>query len=47
MEVNHHIFIIVYNLLHNIHYNKLRVNSSGRMLVDDALERVWKGTIVI
>jgi hypothetical protein len=41
------IFLIVYNLLYNIRYHKLRVSSSGGMLVDDALERVWKGTIVV
>jgi hypothetical protein len=41
------IFLIVYNLLYNIRYHKLRVNSSGRMLVDDALERIRKGTIVV
>jgi len=34
------IFLIVYNLLYNTRFYKLRVNSSGRMLVDDALERI-------
>ena len=34
------IFLIVYNVLYNTRFYKLRVNSSGRMLVDDALERI-------